>query len=222
MNRKRTKMGRFYNKLVCASATLSMIISGCATPDIQPQKPTVTNTQPQEATVIYYDETIKLIERVIPLAEDIFPQGGMMDIGKTQEGNNRYISINVLKENGVKTLEISSYIGLDSKLEAVINKYLLDCDYGAALKALEESTNFFKIGFYDYGGNDLRPNTRDFLIIKKREGGTIVLRDKDLAYALGKAEDARSLKGAYKVVLERVVEGLERESKTREKEMKTN
>lgn len=224
-------MDRLYRAIRTAVLASSLIVAGCSYDEKEALKP---NIQPPEAVVTtkadvqspgaatYHKEISALLERVIPLAEDIFPQGGVMDIGKTQEGNNRYISIHVLKEDGVKTLEISSYIGLDSKLEEVINKYLVDRDYEAALKTLEENNNFSKVGFYDGGGNDLIAYTGDFLIIRNRKGEITALGDKDLAYLLGRVDGARSLKGAYRVVLERAIDGLEKESEARKKEIKTD
>lgn len=206
-------------KIVYAGATLSMIIGGCTEPNIQPQKEALTTKpaiQLQEVAVTYYDEMTKLIERVITLVEAIFPRGGVMDTGKTKGGENRYISIRVLEENGVKTLDTSLYIGLDPDVETRVNEYLLNHNYKETADALSKS-NFRMTEFCDSKANGLRAiDINDLLRTRDKEGILREVPANELPYLSKKANEL------YKMVLEITVTALEKELKAREEKMKTN
>lgn len=194
-------MGKI-GRVVCTTVVgLAMIIDGCTSKETS--KPEI---KPPTEVVRTYDNTINLVKRVVSLVKKEFPQnyngkGGVIYIGESKEGEHRYIVIEVSEKNGIESLIISSYIGLDSELESVIHGHIANRDYESAKDALNNS-NLSIIGFYDYGCDGLSPYTDDFLAVRNIGGQTTTLKDNELSDLLVTA------KNAYKLFLEKTESAL--------------
>lgn len=141
------------------------------------------------------------------LIEELFPQGGVIDIGEDKEGGSRYVVMDVLKENEIRTLEISLYFGSDPEVEAKLKEYLPNHNYKSAANTLNRS-NFSMTMFYDSRTNGLRkPEINDYLKIRTKKGIVTTLRANELSYLF---KDATNI---YETILKKIKPILEGKSK---------
>lgn len=181
-------------KTICVALSLSSIFSGCG------KEETLRDTQPQKVTATsYHDRVSQLAEIVAKLSEELFSQGGVINLGKTQEGSSKYAVINVLKENRTKTLDISLYIGSDPNIETKLEEYLLSYNYKSAAEILSKSNLMSMTKFYDSRTNGLRSiDINDFLRIKDKEGKIITLTSEKLYNLLKETNET------YNILLEKI------------------
>lgn len=148
--------------------TLSLAFSGCAN-EKMPKK----QMPLEQKTELSYDLTQKLAERVADLCQKVFPDGLVLDIGRNSKGEKRYLSVKVLKEDEAnKSLEVILYTGPGLLTEAKLDDFLLNRNYVAAAKELNEG-GLEKTRFYDSGTNGISPTGRkDFISLMQRDGST--------------------------------------------------
>lgn len=208
-------MGKLGMAVCTAVAGLAMIVGGCTSKETS--KPEINpGTEAAKAFANgrtgFTDDTADLIRRVVSLAKEQFPQnyngkGGVIYIGRSKEGEQIYIVIEVSEKDGIESLIISSYTGLDTELESVIHGYIANHDYEPAKEALNKS-KLSIIGVYDYGCNGLKPYTDDFLAVRNIESQATTLKGQEFSDLLVKAKDA------YKLFLERAKSALARKKET--------
>jgi len=147
-------------------AGLSTLVWGCTAPKTMP---------PQAAQY----GNISLTERIARLTEEVFPYGGIVELGRTREDEAKYAFIRVLWEYGTRTLDVTLYVGSDKEVEAEVIKGIQNKDYENSKKTLEQST-FEVTRFHDSGADSIKPESNDFVIIGDIKAGYVRLPLNDM------------------------------------------
>lgn len=203
-------MREFYRSSISWVLSLYLALGGCAS-----QQRAMPQAKPGAETAKAFandslnlrDSTTDLVKRVVSLAKEKFSQAykghsGILYIGSSTQGHE-YIAIEVMEKNGIESLLISSYVGWDPNLEAVIPSLMESGDYKGAKEALNKS-GLSVIGIYDDGCDGLKLNTGDLLGVRNVEGQVLTFGEVQFSEYFAKS------KKAYKLFLERALAALER------------
>jgi len=196
---------RSWRKFVATAGLCLLLNAGCA----EEKKPASPIQQLQKSESAY-ENLEPLAEKVAGLSEKVFPEGGIINFGKTEEGLNRYLAILVLNENGVSALDLQLYMGSNPELEARVQESLLIKDYGPAIKALYAS-GWSMSEINDSKIDGINPaDSGDFVSSRRDKGELSTLRSTELYKSL------EAVNNLYGIILRKAVPILEERLKSKD------
>jgi len=184
-----------YISFSCILSAISLISSGCAS-----QEP-----KPLESVVAAPSESVdELATRIESWSKKYFPDGVVLDLGKTYENRYRYATIEVPTQNGSPTLDIAVYMGANPNIESTI-RTLLGNEYYSNAKIVLDESGSDKTIFHDVKANGIKATDGDFIGLQGP--------GHDLTYMVGEEITKRQeeVSKDYRFVLGLVLDAIQKE-----------